>query len=213
MRRDRVLADAVASCWALVGLGRRTGRSRCLAEYAALVMLRLLAALAVAPASAALLQPFGASVDAKTLMGTWYVQYQKPALAILESGGRNGIEKYVWDEANGGRFSVEYSFNRKGAGRDKITTVRQRGWPKEGGAEWEVAPVVGGFCAPVRLPFVILDVDAASHMICTGGLDAWMYVMTRERQPSEALLDSLRAKVEANGFDMGLVEVMEQDAS
>ena len=144
-------------------------------------------------------------------MGTWYVQHQKPALAILESGGRNGVEKYQYDEANN-RFSVEYTFNRKGASDDKYTTVRQRGWVKEeGGAEWEVAPRVGGFCPPVRLPFVILDLDPESHMICTGGLESWMYLMTRERQPSTALLDSLLAKVEANGFDMAKVEAMTQD--
>ena len=164
------------------------------------------AAIAIGIGSAHALTPCGTAVDPKACMGTWYVQHQKPALAILESGGRNGIEEYKWDEAKD-RFSVKYTFNRKGASGDKLTTVRQRGWAKAG-TEWEVAPMVGGFCPPVRLPFVILDVDVESHMVCTGGLNSWMYVMTRERLPSAALLDSLLATVEANGFDMGLVEPM-----
>ena len=188
----------------------------------------LLALLLVAPAHAALLgrlfgkgsavpqpTPLDATIKPIDCMGTWYVQHQVPALALLESGARNGVELYEWTSGeDGADFSVRYTFNRKGAEPDAITTVRQRGWvASEEGTRWAVAPWLGKFYAPVRLPFIMLDVDPAAYMVCTGGLKSWMYVMTRERQPDAAVLDACLATVEAAGFDMSKVMRMEQDAT
>ena len=188
----------------------------------------LLALLLVAPAHAALLgrllgkkpsvpqpTPLDATIQPKDCMGTWYVQHQVPALAFLEGGARNGMELYEWNsEADGGDFSVRYTFNRKDAAPDAITTVRQRGWvASDKGTSWKVAPWLGKFYAPVRLPFIMLDVDPAKYMVCTGGLKSWMYLMTRERQPDAAVLDACLATVEAAGFDMSKVMRMEQDAT
>lgn len=157
------------------------------------------------------LKPMDGEVDPKACMGTWYVHHQIPALAFLEAGGRNGIEKYTWDEDNN-RFSVEYSFNRKGSPADAITTVRQRGWvANDEGTQWRVAPMIGGFVPPVRLPFIMIDVEPASHMLCTGGLGSWLYVMTRERKPDRALLQELLRRVESVGFDMAKVLPVEHD--
>ena len=160
----------------------------------------------------AVLIPQASKLDPKACMGTWYVQHQKPALAFLESGGRNGVELYEW-ESEKDRFSVAYSFNRKDAADDQLTTVRQRGWVKsETGTEWRVAPLIAGKCPPlVRLPFVIIDCDPESHMVCSGGLKSWMYLMTRDRKPDGALVDALLSKVEAAGFDMSAVELMVHD--
>ena len=168
------------------------------------------AAIAIGIGSAHALTPCGTAVDPKACMGTWYVQRQIPALALLERGARNGVETYEWDDAKD-RFSVSYAFNRRG--KEGTTTVRQRGWvASESGTTWQVAPLLGGFCPPVRLPFVLLDVKPASHMVCSGGLESWLYVMTRERQPDEALLDRLLGSVEQAGFDMSKVEPVEHDA-
>ena len=170
----------------------------------------LLLAATFAASHAAALVPQASPLNAKECMGTWYVQHQKPALAVLESGGRNGIEEYTWDDAED-RFSVTYSFNRKGAADDQLTTVNQRGWV-EADTEWRVAPLIGGRTPPfVRLPFIIIDCDPETHMVCSGGLSSWMYLMTRERQPDAALVDSLLTKVQAAGFDMSKVEPMVHD--
>ena len=159
------------------------------------------------------LSPLDATIEPRSCMGTWYVQRQIPALSFLEAGARNGVEQYSWrDDADGlGGFSVTYTLNRRGAPDDKVTTVRQRGWvASAAGTEWEVAPLLpGGICPPVRLPFVILALEPESHMVCSGGLDSWMYVMTRERQPDGALLESLMATVREAGFDMEKVLPME----
>ena len=169
----------------------------------------LLNVAALATSCSAALLPQSAKLDPKACMGTWYVQHQKPALKFLESGARNGKEVYTWNDDTDG-FSVEYTLNRKDAPDDKITTVRQRGWVKSN-AEWQVAPVIGGFRPPlVRLPFIILDCEPDSHMVCSGGLESWMYLMTREQQPDAALVDSLLSKVRAAGFDMAAVEPMAQ---
>lgn len=142
-------------------------------------------------------------------MGKWYVQRQIPALALLEGGARNGVEQYEWDES-AGRFDVCYTFNRRGAADEDVTTVRQRGWvASEQGTQWVVAPVLGGFCPPVRLPFTILDVDPNVGMVCAGGLDSWMYVLTREKRPAGALVEALLATAVAAGFDMVKVSTVE----
>ena len=152
--------------------------------------------------------------DPRACMGTWYVQQQVPALAFLEAGARNGVEQYEWDESlaeAGGGFSVTYTFNRAGAAEDDLTTVRQRGWVSGGeqGAGWKVAPLLGGFCPPVRLPFIILDVEPSAHLVCTGGAGSWMYVMTRERRPAPGVVEALLAKLEATGVDVAKLMPME----
>lgn len=159
--------------------------------------------------SAAMLSPLDATIEPRACMGTWYVQRQIPALALLEDGARNGVEQYEWDEATGS-FSVCYTFNRRGKPDDDVTTVRQRGWvASEQGTLWQVAPVLGGFCPPVRLPFVIIDVDPAAGMVCAGGLDSWMYVLTREKRPDGALIDPLLATAAAAGLDMAKVSTVQ----
>ena len=99
---------------------------------------------------------------------------------------------------------MRYSFNRAGAADDEVTSVRQRGWVAGGeqGAGWRVAPLLGGFCPPVRLPFIILDVEPSAHLVCTGGAGSWMYVMTRERRPAAGVVEALLAKLAASGVDV-----------
>jgi lipocalin len=55
-------------------------------------------------------------------------------------------------------------------------------------------------------------VDPDAYMVATGGLSSWMYVLTRERQPASALLDTCLATVAAAGFDMSKVQRVEHDA-
>ena len=159
--------------------------------------------------SATTLTALDATIEPRSCMGTWYVQRQIPALALLEGGARNGVERYEWDDATSS-FSVCYTFNRRGKADEDVTTVRQRGWvASEQGTQWQVAPLLGGFCPPVRLPFVILDVDPAAGMVCSGGLDSWMYVLTREKRPDGALVDALLATAAAAGIDMAKVSTVE----
>ena len=79
----------------------------------------------------------------------------------------------------------------------------------EQGAGWRVAPLLGGFCPPVRLPFIILDVEPSAHLVCTGGADSWMYVMTRERRPDPGVVEALLAKLAASGVDVSKLMPME----
>ena len=160
-------------------------------------------------AASATVVPMPGSIDAKACMGTWYVQRQKPALALLESGAANGCEVYTWDKDAQDCFAVSYTFTGKNG---KESTIRQRGWVNSPeGTSWVVAPMIGSIVPPVRLPFIIMDVAPSSHMLCTGGLSSWMYLLTREKTPDPVLVDELMVKVEAAGFDMDKVEVMAQN--
>ena len=85
-----------------------------------------------------------------------------------------------------------------------------RRFVSELGTQWAVAPKIGKVALPVNLPFVIVDVDPSSHMLCSGGLDSWMYLMTRQTQPSDMLIQTCLAKAAAAGFDMGKVLVVQQ---
>jgi len=161
-------------------------------------------------AEEASLAPLKAELDPLECMGTWYVQRQIPAVGFLEAGARNGVEQYTWDAA-AQRFSVKYEFNRQGASDEQITTIRQLGWPTSENGRWAVSPLLlKNLGLPVRLPFIILDADPATHLVCTGGRRSWMYILTRERQPNPALLTRCLEQVEAAGFDMSKVLTMEQ---
>ena len=65
------------------------------------------------------------------------------------------------------------------------------------------------FCPPIRLPFIILDVEPRSHLVCTGGAGSWMYVMTRERRPAPGMVEALLAKLAATGVDVAKLMPME----
>ena len=177
--------------------------------------LLVLLALPMAPVDAAVLAALEKKVDPRSCMGTWFVQQQIPALALLEDGARNGVEEYTWDEENG-HFSVRYTFSRSGG--DAKMTVSQRGWIASEnplGTRWEVAPVLPIFgrsvCLPVRLPFIVIDVDPDAYLICSGGLTSWLYILTRERQPAGSLTSACLATVEAAGFDMQRLQAVEHD--
>jgi lipocalin len=144
------------------------------------------------------------TIDPKKAMGTWYVQRQIPALDALEKGATNGKEVYTWD--GDGKFSISYTFN-KGGFDGALTTVNQKGSvASEEGTTWKVSPQLGPFLVPFKLPFLLIDFDPSfSYMTCTGGLDSWMYILTRQKNPSAGMLQKLEKKVEEYGFDMNKV--------
>ena len=160
------------------------------------------------PALASMLKPFDTKIDPLKCMGTWYVQRAIPAVAALEKGAHNGCEVYEWD-ADKERIDVTYTFNAGGFD-GALRTVTQYGWIAEDnalGTSWKVRPKVGPVAIPVKLPFTIIDVDASdySYLSCSGGLNSWMYIMTRERQPDPALIARLERSVAGLGFDMSKV--------
>lgn len=169
-------------------------------------MSSLLLFAATAPQVHAALQPLDIKIDTQRVMGSWFVQRAIPAVSLLEKAAHNGREDYSWD---GEKIDVTYTFNA-GAFDGKMRTVRQRGSvANEQGTQWTVSPVVGGF-APLKLPFLIIDIDAEdySYLTCSGGPGSWMYILTREQKADPALMERLLARVEECGFDMSKVLVM-----
>ena len=155
-----------------------------------------------AAASAALLPAAACKIDIERAMGTWYVQRAIPAIGALEKSAHNGVEEYVWDAENE-CIDVTYTFNA-GSLEGPTRTVRQRGWMQDDlGTTWKISPLIGGIRLPVKLPFIIIDIDDKdySYLTCSGGLDSWLYIMTREPKPTDETLAALEKAVEAIGFD------------
>jgi lipocalin len=159
-----------------------------------------------AHACAMTLQPAGCKVDPQRCMGKWFVQRAIPAVKALEKNAHNGVEIYEWDAENE-RVEVTYTFNARSF-EGPQRTVKQRGWIQdESGSRWAVAPEIAGFGLPVKLPFIIIAVDDTnySYMTCTGGLNSWLYIMTRDMKPDPATVQKLEEEVENLGFDMSKV--------
>jgi len=151
-------------------------------------------------------------IDPQRCMGTWYVQRAIPAVKFLEKDARNGKEEYSWDKQKN-RIDVKYTFNA-GSLNGPLRTVRQVGWvTNKKGTKWAVSPRIGGIRFPFKLPYLIIDIDTKNYtyLTATGGLNSWMYTMTREKKPSAKLLQELEARVADYGFDMTRVLPMEHN--
>ena len=152
------------------------------------------------------LQPVQRKIDPQRCMGKWFVQRAIPAVAALEKTAHNGCEVYKWDPELK-RVEVTYTFNA-GSFDGPQRTVRQKGRIENAeGTQWAVSPQIAGFGLPVQLPFLIVDVDDVeySYLTCTGGLNSWLYIMTRDMQPDATMMENLEKTVENMGFDMGNV--------
>ena len=152
------------------------------------------------------LQPADCTVNPQRCMGKWYVQRAIPAVNVLEKNAHNGVEFYEWDSENE-FIDVTYTFNA-GSSEGPERRVKQRGWVQTtAGTRWAVAPRIAGFGIPVKLPFIIIDIDDKdySYMTCTGGLNSWLYIMTRDMQPEPTIMQKLEETVENLGFDMSKV--------
>ena len=175
----------------------------------------LMVLVSAAHACAMSLQPASCTIDPQRCMGKWFVQRAIPAVKALEKNAHNGVELYEWDSENE-RVEVTYTFNA-GSFEGPQRTVKQRGWVQDdpSGTRWAVAPRIAGFGLPVKLPFIIIDIDDTdySFMTCTGGLNSWLYIMTRDMQPEPTTMQKLEDTVENLGFDMSKVISMPHQPS
>ena len=143
------------------------------------------------------------AIDPMRCMGSWHVQLAVPT--ALDRDAHNGVEKYTWD-AEHSRCQVEYTFN-KGAFDGKSKTLYQRCWfNSKTGTTWAVSPYLGFFYLPVKVPYLIADLDEGyTRMLAsspaTTGMGAWCYFMTREAVADEATLEWGRAAAAAAGWD------------
>ena len=171
-------------------------------------LLLLLCCTSISEATA-LVQAANVKIDVQRCMGKWFVQRAIPAVAPLEKDAHNGCEHYTWDSANS-RIDVTYKFNA-GSFDGPMRQVKQRCWVQtDQGTTWAVSPQIGGFGLPIKLPFLITDIDDVdySYLVCSGGAGSWMYVLTRDKQPDDALMSRLEKTVQAAGFDMSAVLTM-----
>ena len=147
--------------------------------------------------------PLDREVDARKLMGNWYVQIAWPT--PLDRKASNGLEQYSWSEELQ-QVAVKYTFNRPNG---KQVVVEQRGGVNHknpNGTTWWVQPKIGPFFLPKRLPYIILDTDVKhSYMVATSpsttGFAPWCYIMTREKHVTDELLAPMKEKAVAVGWD------------
>ena len=84
------------------------------------------------------------------------------------------------------------------------------------GTAWQVAPYICCFPLCCWLDYIIIDVDTEGYswMVAsspsTEGTVPWMYIMTREQEIADNMLEPLKATAAKAGWDMANAERVQQ---
>jgi lipocalin len=142
------------------------------------------------------------------------VQVAWPATSF-EVGGSHGLEQYTWDEKKQ-QVKVAYTMQRKGKETAEVL-VRQRGGVRKenpNGTTWWVQPKIGPLYLPFKLGYMVIGAQEDSYLVAsspsTTGLGAWCYIMTRDKQVTDAFLEPLKKTAVDAGWDPAKAERMVQ---
>ena len=152
-------------------------------------------------------------IDFKRCMGKWYVVRTIPNFIEKEGRTFNETETYDWDEAKQ-HMKATLEFSRAPGPAGPRSTMYQRGWVHnwDTQAEWRVAPKLGWFHLPIKLPYIIVDcADDYSHMTVGYPNRSYLWVMARVPHPPEEAVAGMLNAVESMGYDMSLVMKVPQD--
>ena len=81
---------------------------------------------------------------------------------------------------------------------------------------WWVRPWLGLFYLPMKLPYIVLDIDAENYTYLTAsspsttGMGSWLYIMTRQKVVSDEFLAPLRKVASEAGWDLSKSERVPQ---
>ena len=79
-----------------------------------------------------------------------------------------------------------------------------------------VRPWLGLFYLPMKLPYIVLDIDAENYTYLTAsspsttGMGSWLYIMTRQKVVSDEFLAPLRKVASDAGWDLSKSERVPQ---
>lgn len=132
-----------------------------------------------------------AGCETSKMMGTWFVHGVKPT--FLEKSNSNAVEKYTWvgdDTSKDHDIDIDFKYNKKeDPTSSPLSSLGQKGWvdveaniaqggSKEKGGNWKVSPFW-----PVKMPYLILEVDETSYDYCIIGYPNRSYAWIMGRKP------------------------------
>ena len=150
--------------------------------------------------------PTASKVDLNGFMGTWYVIGYTPL--GVDDDAYNGIEHYYL--AENGDIETTYQF-RQGAfdGEIKTLTPVGRVYDAESNAEWRMQ-----FVWPFEAEYLIMDLSPdGQRTIIAHPNRKYAWIMARTPQIASRHYDAMLAKLEAEGFDLSVIQKQPQDWS
>lgn len=145
-------------------------------------------------------------VDLERFMGRWYVVGYTPIL--VDKAAHNAIEHYRLDDE--AKIQTTYQF-RDGSFDGELKTHTPVGWVHDEAtnAEWRMQ-----FIWPFRAEYIIVHVDEAyTETIIAHPSRNYAWIMLREPDVDEATYARLLSKLEAVGYEEGVVQRLPQDWS
>ncbi len=148
--------------------------------------------------------PVVEGLDAQRYLGTWY------EIARLENTFERGLTQ----------VSATYSLNEDGSVRvvNRGFDPRQKRWKQVvGKARFVAGPDRGAlkvsFFGPFYGGYNILDVDKDdySYALVCGNTRSYLWILARQPVLAAPVLDALKQKAQAWGFDTGALLVVPQD--
>ncbi|MDK9698998.1 MAG: lipocalin family protein [bacterium] len=134
------------------------------------------------------------TIDPTRFMGDWYVVANIPT--FIEKGAVNAIETYSLRED--GDVDIRFTF-RKGTPTGELKTYTAKGFVVDRStfSEWRVQ-----FFWPIKFPYYVLDLDQEYTYTVVGTSNrSYAWIMTREPNPPDSLIQHLISKLEKAGFD------------
>lgn len=147
-------------------------------------------------------------ISIKEFMGRWFVVANIPT--FFDKGTINNVEEYSCDE-EGKNVTVNFLYSSQ----DSATKgcIRQRAVVNDPiqGTEWKLTPEFG-IPLPVSLPYLIVDC-AEDYSSCIIGMPKrqHVWIMTRDPNPDERVVEELIRKAQAFGYDVTKVQRVKQD--
>ena len=143
-------------------------------------------------ASTGNLPPLDTVTSCKTekLMGTWLVIAVKPTM--FETTSSNGVERYSRPQGKSHDIDISFTYNQNEPIESPFKSISQKAWVqglnKEDSGEWKVSPVW-----PLKLPYLILEVDQAAYSYVIVGYPQRRYcwIMYRKPQMPESTYEML----------------------
>lgn len=135
-------------------------------------------------------------VDLERFAGAWYV-IESIGLAA-EEGAHDEVETYTLRED--GRIDIALTF-REGAFDGPERSIPQLGWvhDPETNAEWRVRPFW-----PLALDYLIIDLDEDYGWTVVGHPSKrWVWIMARAPRLDASVIQGIRARLAAVGYDVG----------
>ena len=143
-------------------------------------------------------------VDLQRFMGNWYVIANIPT--YFETEANNAIETYRWNEPKQ-RIDVDYKHHEKTPdGPLKSYPQKAFVYNETTNAEWRVQPLW-----PFKFAYLIVDL-APDYAWTVIGVPSRSHVWIMARKPKldDSILNSLKTKLAARGYDMGKLRIVPQ---